>query len=378
MTDQTTDEGNAPQELDPADKTAQEPEQEAFVEDPDPMIEDAKAAQAEIDAAAAGSPQKEEGQPQEGQPEPEKGGTKDKAGTPMIPKPRFDEVRAERDFYKDQVGYMRGVMDATAGAAKPKADAAPATAPAAPTAQPPQGQGNAVDAIDAAIDVAEQKKLELARRYDEGEISTLDMKKQEIAIDKEIRDLSKQRLDKVKEESKAETAAVISAHQVRETVVEKALDLQAKHPNVAVIDALSAGVRDGVWKDITAQATRNLAARGIDVSNGDPQTKLKLIEEKARLTDDLGAFLPGYQPPARTQQPATHTPPSQKKPSAVAQARAAKLDLADQQPPSISDMGKSANQSELTEADLANMDQDQMADLLKQAPNLVKRITGQV
>jgi hypothetical protein len=68
--------------------------------------------------------------------------------------------------------------------------------------------------------------------------------------------------------------------------------------------------------------------------------------------------------------------PSPKGPSETAMNRKAKIDLANSQPPSMADMGAGANNAELTEADIENMTEDQMADLLQKAPNLVNRIMG--
>lgn len=380
MTKQTTDEGNAPLDQD-TDTTVTTTETADFVEDFDPMIEEMKAAEAEIAAAAEGSPNGAAAAPAGDAADPEKAAGKDKSATLMIPKARLDEVLSERDLLRDQVGYLRGLNDARQGqpaAVTPPTATSPKPDMQTPQATTDQSQGNAaVDTIEQQIEAAEKKKLELAERYDEGEISSKQWKEQEIAIDKEIRQLSNQRFERVREESRVEAQAVVSAKQKEEVVNSTALDLQKAHPNVAVIDALPPGVRDGVWKDITAQATQNLALRGIDVKDGSAASHVALVREKARLTDNLEAFgIAGVKPaaaPAAT--PAVNTQ-AQKKPSDMAINRAAKIDLANSQPPSTADMGKGANNAELTESDIENMTEDQMADLLATAPHLVKRIMG--
>lgn len=377
MTKQTTDEGTILDQDTPAPITVTD--EVAFIEELDPMIEEMKAAEAEI-AATGGD--KGEAEPQ-GNAQPEAPAQGAKATSPMIPKARLDEVLSENALLRDQVGYMRGVIDANAKAPK----AAQPEAPKTEGAEQPQTntdpvQGNAVDVIETQIEAAEKKKLELAERYDEGEISSKQWKEQELAIDKEIRGLLNQKFDKAREEGRNEIQAALTAQQAREYVDNTALNLQKAHPNVAVIDSLSPGVRDGVWADITAKASANLAAQGIDVrlAKADPRVHAALVKEKARLTDDLGSFLPGYaaQPAAQpTQQPANGGTPVQKKPSEKAQNLAAKIDLANSQPPSTADMGRGANNGELTEEQVANMTEDQMADLLATAPHLVKRIMGQ-
>ncbi len=364
-TTQTTDEGNVPLEQ-PATPAVAAPETPKFVEELDPMIEEAKKAEAEVAEAEAAKPT-------EGQPAVTGAQPKDPNAKPaMIPKARLDEVLSERDLLRDQVGYMRGVIDAQAGqrtaAAAPATTEAKTTPPAADPGKP------VVDEIETAIAAAEAKKLELATQYDEGTISTRQWKEQELAIDKEIRALDNQRLEKVREDGKADIKSALSAQQIAETVNGTALNLQKAHPNVAVIDGLSEGVRDGVWKDITTDAARNLAAKGINVKDGTPATKLALIEEKARLTDNLEKYLPGMKP--ATQQPASGNAPGQKKPSEAALNRAAKIDLANSQPPSIADMGRGTDNAALTDHDIENMTEDQVADIIKKAPNLLKRLTG--
>lgn len=374
MTKQTTDEGNDPLDQEPI--TAPVKTEEAdFVEDFDPMIEEMKAAEAELAAGGGNAKPEDAAAPAGDAAEPEKA-----AGarvSPMIPKARLDEVLSENALLRDQVGYMRGVIDARQGqpAATPATDPKPDTKQAQ-TQTPDPNQGNAVDAIEQQIEAAEKKKLELAERYDEGEISSKQWKEQEIAIDKEIRQLSNQRLERVREESRLEAHSVVSAKQKEEVVNETALNLQKAHPNVAVIDALPPSVSKGVWEAITTQAAQNLAARGINVNDGSAASHVALVREKARLTDNLEAFGIAGKPVSSPQQPAAGNAPVQKKPSDMAMNRAAKIDLANSQPPSTADMGKGANNAELSETDIENMTEDQMADMLATAPHLVKRIMG--
>jgi hypothetical protein len=350
MTTQPTDEGK------PLDENlnAGNPDTTEFIEDTDPMIAEMKAAEAEIagetgtqaDTEAAGT-----------KPAVTAEAPKDRGPAPMIPKPRFDEVLSENALLRDQIGYLRGRADAL------KAEPAkPETAPA--TGQPAKpAEGVGVDTIEAAITAAEEKKLALAERYDNGEISSKQWKEQEIAIDKEIRQFSNQRMDKMQETARQEAQAAVQTNNFETVKNNVGLQLQAKHPGVAVIDALPKGQRDGIWLDITEQAKANLAARGIDANSG-PQAKLLLIQEKARLTDD---FVPKA-PAAGNGQPA------QKTLSPTAINRQAKIDLANSQPPSITDMGAGATDGEITDDMIAKMDQDQMADLIQRAPHRVQRL----
>jgi len=366
MTTQPTDEGK------PLDENLNETttDQADFVEDTDPMIAEMKAAEAEIAAAGTQAATEETGT--EAKTGEETAATeaapKDKGPTPMIPKPRFDEVLSENALLRDQVGYLRGLADAR--------KAAPATEPAKPaeatTTKPAEAVGT-VDDVETAISALEEKKLAIAEKYDNGEISNKQQIQEQIAIDKEIRALSDKRFDKIREESRVEAQNAVQANNFETVKNNVGLSLQAKHPGVAVIDALPKNMRDGVWKDITEQAAANLAARGIDVKNATPQTKLMLIQEKALLTDDLTAY--GLQVKA----PAAEAPsgqPAQRKPSEAAINRQAKIELANSQPPSITDMGAGADNAEITDDQIANMDQDQIADLISRAPQRIQRLMG--
>jgi hypothetical protein len=287
---------------------------------------------------------------------------------PMIPKARLDEVLSENTLLRDQVGYLRGLADARK---LPPATEEAKPAEVQPVTKPAEAVGT-VDTIEAAITAAEEKKLALAERYDNGEISSKQWKEQEIAIDKEIRQFSNQRMDKMQESSRAEAQAVVAANNFDTVKNNVGLQLQAKHPGVAEVDALPAAIRDGAWKAITDQATVNLAAKGIDVKNGGPQAKLLLIQEKARLTDDLSAF-------GLKSKPAPAAPsgqPTQRNLSPTAVNRQAKIELANSQPPSISDMGAGADNAEITDEMIANMNEDQIADLLQKAPQRIQRLLG--
>lgn len=371
---QQADEGQA---LDQDKPAAIEVQDDYVSKERDPMLEEAEAAEAEIAALEGTAPQPD---PKAAAPQGKGQGDK----PIMIPKARLDEVIGDRDLLKDQVGYQAGVIAAQERMlADLKAGKAPAattqtTQPAA-TAQAAAAapdQGTPPD-LATAIKTLQEKKLALADEYDNGEISTRIWKQREIEIENEIRALDEQRLESVKTESLKQTKAVLSARETQQSVETTALTLQQKHPNIAVIDALSDGLRAGVWQDITNKAAQNLAQRGIDarLHNRDPQVKAALMAEKARLTDNLQDFLPGYQQPAQAQQGQGNAQ-VQKKQSAMAQARAAKLDLADSQPPSIADMGRGVESGELTDEQVSKMTDDQMADLLTTAPHLIKRLSG--
>jgi len=364
---------------------------DGYTEEVDPMIAEMVAAEAELEKAGSGTAS-DEGTEGEATPAPENGQTakpevkadKEKRDTPMIPKARFDEVNSENALLKEQVIYLKGAVDTHKSAAKntqtngqtqtgtaeQKADQAPKDS----------GEASEVDEIDSLIDAAEAKKLTLAEKYDEGELSAKQWKEQETAIDREIRDLSKQRIDRVREESRADTQAVISAERQADLIRGQAIEIQKQHPNIEVIDATPKHIKEGIWAEITVQAAQNLAMRGINVNDGSANAHLALMQEKARLTDSytpetLKAFLPeNFVPKGQAAQSGTGQT-GQKQPSETALNRKAKLELADSQPPSIADMGTSGGQ-QITEADIAKMTDDEIADLMTKAPQLVNRLVG--
>lgn len=342
----------------------------------DPMLAGLKEAEAEIEELES---QKAELEAQNGAKAPE-GDLKAKAekvDNHMVPKARLDEVLSERDLLRSQIAYMQGLEDARAK-----------QAPGGNQEKAEDGNGDKdgfnVDAIDAAIDAAEQKKLELAEKYDEGEISTRDWKAAELAIDKEIRGLTDkrevERLNAIKESSRSETDAALNAQRAAAWLNEQTLAIQEKHPNVAVIDATPKHIRDGIWQQINDQALQNLSNQGINVKDTSPNTRIAIIQEKARLTDsytaeNLKAFLPqGFRAPTLNQ--ANSQTPAQRQLSETARNRAQKLELADSQPPSISDLGAGAGDGELTEADIESMSEDQLADIIQRAPARVQRALG--
>lgn len=353
--------------------------------DNDPMLADLKELEAEIAAEEAESQGAGTGKPKEkpaGKTEgkPAEGKETEGDGPIMVPKARLDEALSKLDATRAQRDHLSGrvsVLEDMSKGAKP-----------ADKTEQDDGKGNqdgaVVDEIDAAIDAAEQKKLELAEKYDEGELSTKDWKAAELAIDKEIRGLTDkrevERLNELKESSKSETDAALNANRVEDWINTKTLEIQQNHPNVAVIEATPEHIKAGIWQQINDQALRNLADQGVNVKDTSPNTRLKIIQEKARLTESytaesLQAFLPeGFKPPS-SQQPNSGTD-GQKKPSQAAVNRGQKLDLADSQPPSISDLGAGSGDGELTEADIERMTEDELADMIQKAPARVQRALG--
>ena len=366
----TTNQGN-PAENDPVEQ----------YEDDDPMLKSMREAEAEIAAEAEGKPadQPAEDQPQgepkqaipaaepKGQPQ---GGDNNKS--PMIPKARFDDVLSERDHYRQATTYLQGIVDTQTKMLK---EGVVPTAKA--EGEPIQGQEQggqaapkpAANAIETQITSIEDKKIDLGEKYENGEISFVEMQKGLIEADRQIRALDEQRLIAISESAKNTAVEVVSANNRQMQINNEAVRIQEQHPYVAEIDALPAGIRDGVWAEITKEAAQNLAAKGINPNDGSAASRLALIQEKAALTNVYGPRYTG-----KSIQP-TNANGNDKRRSETAQQRAAKLDLADQQPPELSPTGAQESR-ELTAKDIENMTQDEVADALQRNPKLLEKVAG--
>lgn len=342
----------------------------------DDMLIDMKEAEKELELSNGGEPAKDkpeaEAESKSGQSEAKE---ENEAKEPiLIPKPRFDQVLSEKKFLEDQNAYLRGVLDASRAKANEQT--------AAPQTKQEEQSVSVVDEIDAALQEAEARKLELAEKYDEGELTTVEWKKAEIAIDNNLRLLSQKKAEAEAEALRSEAAAraneVVNTEKYNQWINAQADKLYNEHPKAAVIDATFVG--KAIWEKINNQAVANLSRHGINPNDGRPESFLALMQEKAALADSyeleqLIPFLPeGYQLPASL---SVQSAPKPKTPSQQAVERGMKLDLAEKQPPSISNIGRGADQSELTESDLAKLDEDEMADLLKKAPQRIARILGQ-
>ena len=396
MTYKKTDEANSQIESQEAEN-----ETEAEIIDVDPMVIEMQEAEAEIKALEEAKQESDTGKEAEKpngeeaekdvKNDSEAGKAEDENGknNPMIPKARFDQVLAERDLAREQAGYMKGFV---AGSQKDVNDLGQEQKNENGDKEDNKSSldqdGIKIDDIDTAIDLAEEKKLDLAEKYDEGEISTREWKKAELKIDKEIRGLSKQRIDNVSKESKVHIDTALNAQHQEAFIEQQALNIQQNHHNIASIDKLPEATSNALWNSINHQAAINLMNRGVNLQDNSPQARLTLIQEKAALTDQLtqenisallmGAyqFVDPSQYKAPSQENTSHTPKEKVKTGMSDKAKnlSEKLDLANSQPPSIADMGQGNDTGELTEAALEAMTDDQVADLLEKAPQLIQRI----
>jgi hypothetical protein len=317
--------------------------------DNDPMLVEMREAEKEI----AGKGKDAEAPVVEAEPEPK--AEEGHKPSPMIPKARLDEVLADREVLKGQVGYWQGV----AATQKEMLSTAPKAAEGVKEAQPAAPTDYA-----GIIAKAENDKISAAKRYEDGEISLVDFKTLEIQQDRIIREQAEKRTETVRDDARKTANETVNAHNVQRTIETEAISVQEQHPYVGEIDKLPPAIRDGVWSEITKEAVASLAAKGINAADGTTASRLALIQEKANLTDKYG---PQYTGKTIERQKTGQ--------SDTAIERAAKLDLSTQQPPSIQG-NVQAIKSDLTEKDIENMSQDQIADMMLKAPQIAEKAAG--
>lgn len=241
----------------------------------------------------------------------------------MIPKARFDEVLARATKAEQEAAYQRGLAEGRQPAAP--APGQPGGQPQPAAATPEQR----LAAIDTEIDA-------LATKFDNGEITMADYKKQERALDDKrlaIRD----------------EGLVARVKPVEAPVADNALyldnltaQLEDAHPWVNVLQQVGT---DHDWAYLKALATDNLIARKIDPTQNTTIVSYELRKEMAQLADTMGPGLltaraqaKGIALPGQTQQDPQQPAGGKPAPTPNAANRAAKLALAATAPPNLSAM----------------------------------------
>lgn len=275
-------------------------------------------------------------------------------GGPMIPKARLDEALDKGAKAQQDAAYWRGVAEAraTPGAAKPGEQP---PKPAAPTLE------------DRRAAIATQIEA-LAKKFDDGEITYTDLKKQE-------RELTKQE-DVLREEAllaKVKPAAPAAPTATDELYLDQlTAQLEKDHPWVAVFDQV-AGNAD--WGYLRSLAIDNLTARGIDVTKGNIG-KFELRKEIAILADAYGPALltdrakaKGITLPGTSQTPPAPAPKPGLSPQAT--ARQAKLTTQQEAPPDLNRMSGAIGDApgQVSDAAIEAMSDDEIGKL----PDAVRR-----
>lgn len=280
----------------------------------------------------------------------------------MIPKARLDQVLAERDNYKNALGHVQAVNEVQTQMLQGK------NVKEDVKESPDQPETKDYDVI---ITDAETKKVDLAQKYEDGEISLVEFETQRNELDRSIRNLDREQqkamFEDVKKANDASSDAKVKQSNEATYINNEAINIQANHPYVAKIDGLPDGDRQDAWDFINSKATRALNQQGVNPNDGTLESKMAFIRAKAQLTDTYGSQLTGQSITPKQE------PQGKAGLSETAQSRADKLDLADRQPPSIGNVGE-VDRRELTEDDIINMTDDELADLYDKNPNLVDNV----
>lgn len=243
---------------------------------------------------------------------------------PMIPKARFDEVNSRAAKAAEEAAYWRGVAEARAQAQTAPQGGQPApAAPAPPT--PEQRLADIATATEA-----------LAKRFDDGEITMTDFKREERKLADQEQAIREEILLK-----KVQPAAPAQNGGDQELYLETlTAQLETQHPWVGVFDQVGT---QSDWAFLKNRAIENLVERGIDPSKG-AVGKYELRKEMAQLADAYGPALVGDRarakgialPNAQASQAQQPSPQPQRPAlSPQAQARAAALEKAAGAPPDI-------------------------------------------
>jgi len=243
----------------------------------------------------------------------------------MIPKERFDEVLTGRDKALQDAAYWRGQAEARAQReGKPNGQD--------PNAQGGQTQQPTAEALLTEIHAAQDA---LAAKFDSGEITMADFKRQE-------RELN-QREQGIREEAllaKVKPATAPAPGDNKLYLDTLTAQLEEAHPWSYVFESVGTPAD---WDWVQAKAIENLVGRGIDPRSGDVGT-YELRKEMAVIMDQVGPYLltdkakaKGIELPGQSQPPQGDRQQQQPKPvlSRDAQNRADKLALRQQTPPAL-------------------------------------------
>ena len=335
----------------PGNEPAAESDNEPEYQDADDitLAEAIAAAEAE-EAAAAGEtdpdqvtdPQDPDGkQPQTGGegaspvPDPDGGkgeGQPEGKASPMIPKPRFDEINAENARLREQLAYEKGVREALQGqAARPDGQQQPAEAPKSPEER---------------LTEVRQQKRDLATKYDEGEMSYAELTAEMDKLADQEDAIRAERSQPQGQNAPANTGTDLYLE-------ERTAQLEQQHPYAQEIKSKAD------WDFITRKAVEELQGEGVALTD-DARGDLILRERMAQLTDRYGPMLTGKELSKTTGQQPTNPNGGL---SAQAEARKQKLGLADKQPPNLTNSGNPGTPTEYTEEKLGNMSLEDIAEL---------------
>lgn len=261
----------------------------------------------------------------------------------MIPKARFDDVLSKSSEKDLQIARLQGENEALKLANGKPANGQPAQQPQ----QPAETFEQKVDRIYAA-------KEALATKFDNGEMSLAEMRREERKLDTELDTAREARLaDRVKAQSPQPQAQ--SAPSMTLALENELAAIQAKHLYLQTPEVM----RDDRWEFLKVEAAQQLRDEGVALPPpGQPLTekqRVQLGERIAVLSDTYGPIW-GAKP---AQAPAPQ-PSAQPTKPAVVVARENKLTQAHNAPPDLNRLTPQGGQTEFTEDMIAGMSDDEI------------------
>ncbi len=289
-------------------------------------------------APAAAAAPTDQPAPQPGQPPA--------APAPMIPKARLDEVLSDRDKALQDAAYWRGRAEA----------GQPATGqPGQPQPQPAQQTPEQrLGAIQSQVD-------ELANRFDAGELTMAEFKKQERALQTQEQAIREEALlSKVQHKGPPQGGDDFGLAAATQ-------ELEEAHPWVDVYEKVGSKAD---WDHLKTTAIDSLIAKGVDVGVDNAHTRYALRAEMAALADQFGPALLSHRAQAKGialpgQPPAPPPAPAQQQQPRLAphqQALANKLALQERAPVSLGSMNgaRGNDPGTISEAQLDAMSDDEV------------------
>lgn len=264
-----------------------------------------------------------------------------KPPVPMIPKPRFDEVLQRAEAAEQTAAYWKGVADGTGNKG---------TTPQGTPQTPPPAPVDPLAEIDA-------KRLALAEKFDNGEITAPEWEKQRLELDRKAMKIAEDNLLQRVQVPKPDTSATDLL------LEERTAQIADQHPYARLVFPDQEGapdpVMDGRRQMLMAEAHQNVTAANPGLQNG-PRADLLMRAELARLTDVYG---PVWFKDANVQRPTPATPAAPAKSPITPQQRLDKIITQAQQPPALGQRGTSGDRQGISDASIGSLTDDEIAAL---------------
>jgi hypothetical protein len=295
-------------------------------------------AQKGLDGEKTGETKTPEAKPEDAKPVAEQkpeGTTKpedERAKPILIPKGRFDEVLRERDKLIATAAYHKARADAAEAAKPGKAEEAKAPTP------------------EEQIKTLRTQRLELAEKVDAGELTYKQAEQQRQQLEdaeQAVRDTVRKPAEQPRAQPKADSGLYLE---------EKTKDIEKDHPYLAEIKD------EGDFQFLVVKAVGELAKQGVRLPQGNltEAQQLQLREKVAELSDEFGPVLTGKKLEIPGKKSGGESGPSKE-----AQAREAKLAVAESMPPDLTSTRSANPAGTVDAASIVSMNEEDIAKLPK-------------